>query len=186
MSEAFINQVTLDCLVNKEMYNNHIKSKKNNQINKEERKFYRKRTFNLFKEIINGTSPEDLLPDITYAYENFVNATIQYFKTIDNTDIIQSEYKDINFTLEDCSSNIIDCSTNVYNADLLLLRSIKMDVNTLDKYVTRTKTKKKEEIIFPIQKEINLNDPELKNKGIKNNIINIYEDKNTKKKNEEK
>jgi hypothetical protein len=61
-----------------------------------------------------------------------------------------------------------------------------MDVNTLDKYVTRTKTKKKEEIIFPRQKEINLNDPELKNKGIKNNINNIYEDKNTKKKNEEK
>ena len=97
MSESFINQVTLDCLVNKEMYNNHIKSKQNKQTNKEERKFYRKRTFNLFKEMINGTSPKDLLPDITYAYENFVNATIQYFKTTDNTDILQSEYKDINF-----------------------------------------------------------------------------------------
>jgi len=185
MSNSFITQITIDCLLNKEMYNDHIKSKKTKQENKEERKFYRKRTFNLFKEMINGNSPEDLLPDIKYAYDNFINATIQYFKTIDNNDIIQSEYEGINFALEDCSSNIIDCS-NVNNADLLLMRSIKMDVPTLDKYITRTKTKKKEEIIFPKQKEINLNDPELKNKGIKNNINNIYEDKNTKKKNEEK
>ena len=59
MSDSFITQITLDCLVNKEIYNTHLKSKKNNQINKEERKFYRKRTFNLFKEIINGTSPGD-------------------------------------------------------------------------------------------------------------------------------
>ena len=43
--------------------------------------------------------------------------------------------------------------------------------------------KKKDEIILPKQKNINLNDPELKNKGLKkNNITNIYEDKNTKKK----
>ena len=186
MSNSFITQITIDCLLNKEMYNDHIKSKKTKQENKEERKFYRKRTFNLFKEMINGNLPEDLLPDIKYAYDNFINATIQYFKTIDNNDIIQSEYEGINFALEDCSSNIIDSSKNVNNADLLLMRSIKMDVPTLDKYITRTKTKKKEEIIFPKQKEINLNDPELKNKGIKNNINNIYEDKNTKKKNEEK
>jgi hypothetical protein len=63
------------------------------------------------------------------------------------------------------------------------MRSIKIDPPTLDKYVTRISTKKEEKIILPKQKDINLNDPELKNKGLKkNNITNIYEDKNTKKK----
>ena len=40
------------------------------------------------------------------------------------------------------------------------MRLIKIDVPTLDKYVTRISTKKKEEIILPKQKDINLNDPE--------------------------
>ena len=175
MSEAFVNQITLDCLLNKQMYNNQIRCKKAKQINKEERKFYRKRIFNLFKEIINGNQPEDLSPDVKYAYDNFMNTTIQYFKTIDNNDIIQSEYKDITFSLDNSSNIYLDCSTNCIEnlktknleANLLLTRSIKLDVPTLDKYVTKTRNKKKEEIILPKQKEINLNDPQLKTKGLK-------------------
>ena len=170
MSEAFVNQVTLDCLLNKQMYNNQIKTKKSNQINKEERKFYRKRIFNLFKEIINGNTPENLLPDVKYAYDNFINSTIQYFKTIDNNDIIQSEYKDIVFSTSNFSDIYIDSSVNsTINTefDLLLTRSIKLNVPTLDKYVKKTSTKKKEDIILPKQKEINLNNPELKTKGLK-------------------
>jgi hypothetical protein len=170
MSEAFVNQVTLDCLLNKQMYNNQIKTKKAKQINKEERKFYRKRTFNLFKEMINGNTPENLLPDVKYAYDNFINSTIQYFKTIDNNDIIQSEYKDVVFLTSNFSDIYTDCSINSINnsdADLLLMRSIKLDVPTLDKYVKKTLNKKKEQIVLPKQKEINLNDPELKTKGIK-------------------
>ncbi len=84
-----------------------------------------------------------------------------------------------------CNEN--DISGNVVDADKLLMRSIKIDVPTLDKYVTRTRTKRKDEIILPKQKNINLNDSEFKIKGLKkNNITNIYEDKNTKKENEEK
>jgi hypothetical protein len=189
MTEAFVNQITLDCLLNKKMYNDHLKSKKAKQINKEEIKFYRKRIFNLFKEIINGNVVENLSPDVKYAYDNFLNHSINYFKTIDNNDIIQSEYKGIDFSNEELSNNI-DCSTNFIKnsgVDFLLTRSIKIEVPTLDKYVTIKHNKNKEEIILPKQKEINLNDPELKNKGLKkNNINSIYEDKNAKKKNEEK
>jgi hypothetical protein len=185
MSEAFVNQITLDCLLNKQMYNDRVRSKKNNQIYREERKFYRKRIFNLFKEIINGNTPDNLPPDVKYAYDNFMNTTIQYFKTIDNNDIIQSEYKDILLS-SDNSSNIYEDSscnyttkskTNKLEADLLLTRSIKLEAPTLDKYVIKTRNKKKEEIVLPKQKDINLNDPQLKTKGLKKeNISNIYED----------
>ena len=181
MSQAYVNQLTIDCLLNKDLINKHIKNKQSKKENKEDIKFYKKRIYNLFKEIITGNSPDDLLPDVKYAYSNFLNASISYFKTVDNNDIIQSEYKDMDFSPEiRCTDN--DISGNVINADKLLMRSIKIDAPTLDKYVTRVITKKKEEIILPKQRNINLNDPEFKNKGLKkNNITNIYEDKNTKK-----
>ena len=160
MSESFVNQITLDCLLNKEMYSKHLKSKKIKEINKEERKFYRKRTYNLFKEIISGKSPKDLAPDVKYTYDNFVNSAIQYFKTVDKNDIIQSEYIGYNFSLEDSSKQLCDISANEVKkneADLLLLtRSVKIEIPTLDKYVIRTRIKKREEIILPHQKEINL------------------------------
>ena len=183
MSQSYINQVTIDYLLN---INNKYLTKKENKENKEEIKFYKKRIYNLFKEIITGNSPNDLLPDVKYAYSNFLTESIRYFKTVDNNDIIQSEYKDMEFPPE-IGCNVNDVSGNVVDADKLLMRSIKIDVPTLDKYVTRISTKKKEEIILPKQKDINLNDPEFKIKGLKkNNITNIYEDKKTKKTDEEK
>ena len=182
MSQSYINQVTIDYLLNINKY----LTKKENKENKEEIKFYKKRIYNLFKEIITGNSPNDLLPDVKYAYSNFLTESIRYFKTVDNNDIIQSEYKDMEFPPE-IGCNVNDVSGNVVDADKLLMRSIKIDVPTLDKYVTRISTKKKEEIILPKQKDINLNDPEFKIKGLKkNNITNIYEDKKTKKTDEEK
>jgi len=177
--QNFVDQVTLDCLLNKQMYNAHLQNKKTSQMNKEERNFYRKRSFHLFKEMINGNSPEDLPPDVKYAYNNFITQTIQYFKTIDNNDILQSEYKDLEESSEDHVTN--DSSYNSSEVDSLLVRSIKIETPTLDKYVKRVSNKKKEEIILPKQKEIDLKTPELKNKGLKkNNIDNMYED--TKKK----
>ena len=103
-----------------------------------------------------------------YAYDNYVNATINYFKTKDRNDIIQSEYKDF---IEMDNDVVIDVSSNLcsnVDADKLLMRSIKINTSTLDKYVLKSNKKnKKNEIIMPQQKEINLNDPEFKNKGIK-------------------
>jgi hypothetical protein len=188
MSEAFINQVTLDCLLNKEMFGKHIKNQKSKSINKQERKFYKKRIFSLFKDILLGNEPTELLPDVKYAYENFSNACIHYFKAIDNNDLIQAEYDKIeenNGKNSETQEMIINNYENKFSqnteADKILMRSIKMDIPTLDKYVKKTSSKKKEIFILPKQKTINLQDPELKNKGLKKkNITNKYED-NTKK-----
>ena len=84
MSQAFVDQVTLDYLLNKDMFNKHIKTQKAKSINKEDRKFYKKRIYNLFKEIlITKEEPENLLPDVKYAYDNFINSCINYFTPLD-------------------------------------------------------------------------------------------------------
>ena len=191
MSDAFVNQVTLDCLLNKEMFNKHVKNQKSKSINKEERKFYKKRIYNLFKELlITKEEPEDLLPDVKYAYDNFIHSCIHYFKTIDNNDLNQEEYK--NLTDEPDISNIPELNDNNLKteeeANKLLMRSIKITTPPLDKFVKRKTTKVEEQIIMPKQKEINLNDPELKLKGInkKKNITNKYDEiNNSKKENKE-
>jgi hypothetical protein len=191
MSDAFINQVTLDCLLNKEMFNKHVKNQKSKSINKEERKFYKKRIYNLFKELlITKEEPEDLLPDVKYAYDNFIHSCIHYFKTIDNNDLNQEEYK--NLYEEPDISNIPELNDDNLKteeeANKLLMRSIKITTPPLDKFVKRKTTKVEEQIIMPKQKEINLNDPELKLKGInkKKNITNKYDEiNNSKKENKE-
>ena len=125
MSQSYINQITINCLLNKDLINKHIKNKESKKENKDEIKFYKKRIYNLFKKIITGNSPIDLSPDVKYAYNNFLNESIEYFKTLDNNDIIQSEYKDIEFPPEiGCNDN--DISGNVVDADKLLMRSIKI------------------------------------------------------------
>jgi len=48
MSQSLINQITLDCLLNKEMMGKHVMKQREKQINKEDLTFYRKRIFNLF------------------------------------------------------------------------------------------------------------------------------------------
>ena len=142
MSESLLNQITLDCLLNKEMFNKHLQNTQTSQINKEERKFYRKRIHHLFTNVINGKPPKDLAPDVKYAYDTFVKNAIQYFKTIDNNNEIQSKYNGFDFSLDASSSEILtSVSLGDSTADSLLMRSIKLTVPTLDKYVKRKSTR---------------------------------------------
>jgi hypothetical protein len=202
MSQAFVDQVTLDCLLNKSLFNTQVKNKKTQSVNKEEKKFYNKRIYNLFKEIlINKAEPADLLPDVKYAYDNFINSSINYFKTIDSTDLLQEEYKTLDESALENINAIPELGDDiaVEEADKLMMRSIKIKTPSLDKYVKRKNIKPEEKLILPKQKEVNLMDPELKVKGLnsnnssnnninikKKNITNKYDELiNTKKENKE-
>jgi hypothetical protein len=131
----------------------------------------------------------DMPPDVKYAYDTFIKASINYFKVVDKNDLLQEEYKDVEFPLQECSDSDIKLTENfVVNdeANKLLMRSVKMDVPTLDKYVKRTSIKKDDNIILPKSREVDIMNPELKNKGLKkNNINNLYEDSNSKQKTQE-
>ena len=73
----------------------------------------------------------------------------------------------------------VDNMDNIDEINKLMMRSIKiMEPNALEKLVKRTITKKEVEPIIPQQKDINLQDPILKNKGIrkKKNITNKYDE----------
>ena len=142
----FVNQITLDYLLNKEMYTDHVQNKKKAQIKKEECKLYKKRIFQLFKDIIMGSEPEDLPMDIKYTYNNFITTCIQHFKVTDNNNVIQSEFKDFIFTeenevIQDVSFNEINQSENNLAADKILLLS----TSTFEKGSAKLRAKSKNE-----------------------------------------
>jgi hypothetical protein len=169
MSENIITQITLDCLINKDIYEKMQHLKKDKNVNKKDKKFYRKRILNLTRELLLKKDDDysEINPDIKYSFDNYIKTCIQYFKIIDNNDIIQEEYKDFSqgFDIQ-CHDNT-DVGNNNYDKekDKLFMRSIKMP-NGLEKFVKITTTKKPEEIILPKIKEIDLQEPNLRNKGI--------------------
>ena len=86
MSEELVNQITLNCLMNKNLYEKYLSDKTSKTLeNEEERKLYRKRIYVLTKELLlNKEEPTDLLPDIKTAFDYYVKSCIHYFKIIDH------------------------------------------------------------------------------------------------------
>lgn len=192
MTEQMISDITLEYMMNKDQYAKYIGK---NNINKKDssrkdRKFYRKRIIDLTKKLLNNEKPETMFPDVTSAFEYYTKICVEYFKVLDKTDILQEDYIDISSnSVNEINNDFL--SESYIDADNLMMRSIKIqEPNALEKLVKRKSTKMKKQTILPLQKNINLKDPNLKNKGIckKNNIDNKYEQitQNTYEKNDEK
>jgi len=182
MTENTISEFTLECLMNKSQYEKYLNQVKgiptSKTVNKKEKKFYKRRIFDLTKQLLNNEKPEMMFPDVSSAFDLYAKVCIEYFKALDKTDIIQSDYD--GFVEDDAiGSNTLSESEQV-ELNKLLMRSIKItEPNALEKLVKRTTTKICQKApVIPIQKDINLKDPILKNKGIrkKNNINNKYEE----------
>jgi hypothetical protein len=202
MTENIVNQITLDCLINREIFDKHNSTIKNMKINKKDKKFYRKRILNLTRELLltkkEGNDTSDITnimettvtPDLLYAFNNYVKACIQNFKTIDKNDIIQEDYKDMNLSNQNIlnSAETLQHDHNIQETsndnNMLFMRTVKTKPS-LDNFVKYTYKKQHDDIILPKIREINLDEPNLRNKGIKKkekeNNINIVYDENKKK-----
>jgi hypothetical protein len=184
MNDTFINQLNVDFLINKDVYKSKCIQNKSNIASKRDKKFYRKRILNLTKDmLLFKEDMPDLFPDVTMALEIYIKTCIDYFKIMDECDILQEDYsneEEENKDIDNFNLNIVNNENNLClenkntNINSLLMRQVK--INTLDKFVKKTIYNIEKEII-PIQKEINLKEPYLKNKGIrkKKNINNNYD-----------
>jgi len=182
----YVDEVTLECLMNKEQYGKHVRKMPavQTKVNNSDRKFYKKRIYDLTKQLLNNEPiSENIFPDVTNGFQNYIKACVDYFKTLDKTDILQEDYQTIDNSIKIDRNNEInvDNISNTQEANQLMMRSIKIqEPNSLEKLVKRTQTKHVKQMILPREKDINLKDPILKNKGIreKKNITNKYEEKN--------
>ena len=182
----YVDEVTLECLMNKEQYGKHVRKMPAipTKVNNSDRKFYKKRIYDLTKQLLNNEPiTENIFPDVIKCFQNYIKACVDYFKTLDKTDILQEDYQSIEDSLNRDRNNEInvDYVSSTQEANQMMMRSIKIqEPNSLEKLVKRTQTKHVKQMILPREKDINLKDPILKNKGIreKKNITNKYEEKN--------
>ena len=92
MSTGIIDQITLECLMNKDTYNKIMANKTLVTKKNQDKEFYHNRILHLFEQLMTNTQPEGMMQDVTYAFENYVKTCIRYFKIIDESDIIQQDY----------------------------------------------------------------------------------------------
>ena len=172
-----VNQITLDCLLNKEQYAKYLNStmKKSVESNKKDRKFYRKRILQITKDMLSYEEM-DITSDVLYAFDHFTRTCISYFKMMDKTDILQTEYPP---PTDNETIASIDEPFLLEESNKSMMRTIKLKPITMDKFVKRTSTAVAEKQFIPLQREVNLKDPELRNKGIrkKKNVDTMYDDK---------
>ena len=192
-SDNVINDLTLQYLTNKDFINQtrkHLQAK-TLKVKPKEKKFYKKRILALTKCLIYETEPEEssmnletIPPEIPNLLTAYVKKTIEYFKTLDKTEILQQEYDDILISSqEQKETTTVDNSTQE-ETDKGFLKSMQYNTtNTLDNFVQKTVVNKQSPD-YPRKKNVNLSDPSLKNKGVgkKKNIDTKYEEesKNTK------
>jgi len=183
--DEYLNNITLKYLTNvdyqtdsKETNNDAGKTNKskNSGYRQKDKKFYKKRILNIIKTLLNDLEDSDNsdknnyshFPDIKKSFDVFIKTTIDYFKSKDKCDIIQSDYN--NLDIGNISTNSVESkSHNVTNnnneINSLMMRKIMKKKNSIDSFVKRVPTHQTTTII-PQKKKINLHDPELKTKGL--------------------
>jgi hypothetical protein len=157
-----LNDITLRFMMNRELYENYIlsKSEQTKEDVNEEKRFYRSRIFQLSKVLLLNDKEREryflmnpdfdiskISFDVFLSFDNFVKNAIQNFKNIDTTDVLQSEFP----IFEEPQDDYEDTEVQMYTPKQ----------NTLDNFIIT----KKEEIILPKEKFVDLSDPKFKKKG---------------------
>jgi len=194
-----ISEITLEYLMNKRDYRKYQNKKNINAARNisKDKAFYQKRINDLTRYFMNrSASDEDerYYPDyVVISFNNYLDTLIEYFKMIDKTDIIQEDYVGLraldNFEIDkqddqeyqNKDSSTISCGCN----KSLFFKQTIAPSSLFSNFIKVTKTKEDVPKVYPLQREIQLDNPTLKTKGvtyhkhnnitINNNIINKYE-----------
>ena len=129
-----------------------------NDVNKEDLKFYRKRILQQTKNYLREGRLENT---IDRAFDNFANKLIEYYKFIDKKDQIQSEYKDV----KEETRKIKDI--DILEENKKMMKEIEGPVKTIKDFVSVVTEKPKKKHVIPKLKEFNLSKDELRIKGLK-------------------
>jgi hypothetical protein len=165
-----------------EFLSNPLYSKKNTSISvdtpisKDERSFYRKRIISITKDMLKG---EYVCSNLEKIHNDYIKSLIHHFKTIDEFEILQSEYAtaantSVENTTADNKKHIIDssgCLFDLSGHEQIEINEIMMKQTnkrvSLDDFIMKKKINVKPIIPVPKKKEINVNTPAHKIKGIK-------------------
>ena len=163
-SEKYINSVTLEYLLNPVLYDKISNQNSKEQLISEDLQFYRKRICQITKDMCKGKYINDNLKTVFF---NYASTVIYYLKQLDEKDILQSHYLDLNFDISTNDYLNTDLSYN-FNPDNLIINQPKKN-NTLDTFIKKINVQSIDKIL-PQQRIANITNPLLKTKGLKKKI----------------
>ena len=130
------------------------------KINKKDIQFYKKRIFQLTKDLLRNKKQNN---KVEKAFQNYASICIEHFKFIDKMEIIQKDYKNIqNNDLEKKTAFNIDKSND------LIFKKKKPRIPKITDNIKIKSTKIIKQPIIPKQRIYNLKSEKFKNKGVKN------------------
>ena len=163
---------------------------KHKKYSKKEYRFYKRRIFQLFKDIMSKKETDETMIE---AYDSFVSESIKYLKFKDKASILQEEYEDLSLNAKGSHCfNTLDNSLfdSVSYSNHMLMKDYNVKtasvIDTLG--VQKINKNPKKLPVLPISKHINIQDPKFKVLGVrsKKNLHNKYEDKDGEDKEENK
>jgi hypothetical protein len=91
--DNFINQLTLNCLINKHQLSKLYKKMKEetDESRNKEIKTWQPRIVNLFNVLLENNEPNDLMLDVKQSFDAFVDKSIYYLKNHDRTIELEKE-----------------------------------------------------------------------------------------------
>jgi hypothetical protein len=125
-------------------------------------KFYKKRVFNMTKEMLKGEYPNDYIKD---AHMHYVDVLIEYMKDQDRTDILQKDYEKCDILDKDVLLN--DKPFDISESSKVIMKDVEHNRGPLDGFVVTKKVIIKEQPSMPLIRDVNIKTDEHKIKGIK-------------------
>ena len=137
------------------------------QEKEKQRIFYRRRIIQATKDLSRGKCMSE---DLASMYNVYADKLIEYFRIMDRHDIMEASYKDISAqTKIDNKQEVI--STEQQEQQDISILSVRPQKNStaseaMERFVVREKKSVHSKPDYPSIKNISLNEPALRNKGV--------------------
>ena len=90
--DVSLNLIDLQYLTNPDKLNKIMQKQNISKISQKNLEFYKKRIFQLTKDMLRG---EKINTKVDKAFEHYANICIDHFQFVDKMELIQKDYKDI-------------------------------------------------------------------------------------------
>ena len=158
-----LNLIDLQYLTNPDQLTKLKQKKEFQQIPRNDLDFYKKRIFQLTKDMLRG---EKINTKVNKAFVNYAQICIDHFKFMDKMELIQNDYKDI-------KSSVNKKNTfNMKNSNSMMLRKKKPYRPRITDNIKIKSTRINTPPVIPKTRNFNLKDPKFREKGLKKKNIN--------------
>ena len=153
-----LNLIDLQYLTNPDQLAKLMHNKDLQQIPRNDLDFYKKRIFQLTKDMLRG---EKINTKVNKSFVNYAKICIDHFKFVDKMELIQNDYKDI-------KSSVNKKSTfNMKNSNSMMLRKKKPYRPRITDNIKIKSTRINTPPVIPKTRNFNLKDPRFREKGLK-------------------